>query len=87
MLLAEWFQMQHAAIPRPGKTADLVGLPHIPNASSLNELWQPEQGLLNTALSLEVLALLRPMPGHGHCIPVGLHATYIVSAMSAAKGK
>ena len=68
-----------------GRMADLVGLPHVPNACGLNEFWQPEQGLLNTPLPLEVLALLGPMPGHRHRIPVGLQTANAARSASAAK--
>lgn len=52
----------------------LVSLPHLANASGLNEVWQHKGGLLNAPLALQVLPLLAPMPGHRHTVTVGLHA-------------
>lgn len=34
--------------------------------------WELERRLLNTALALQVLALVTPVPGHGHGVAVGL---------------
>ena len=51
----------------------LIGLPHLANASGLNEVWQHKGGLLNAPLALQVLPLLAPMPGHRHTVTVGLH--------------
>ena len=52
--------------------SNLVSLPHLPNPSGFDEVWQLEGRLLNPALALKVLALLGPVPGYADSVAVRL---------------
>lgn len=60
----------------------MVCLAHLPDSRRFDEVGQLEGWLLDTALPLQVLALLRPVPRDGHRVAVSLR-TPIRAALSS----